>query len=107
MTDTTKANTKSYWLSWWQTRALGGFELYSPWWISGSRYDGAQSICAAVRAASEDDAQRVVIHSYDKSPDEIEFRFVEEMKTGVSPFTDRFPRADWMRWDEPAESTAP
>lgn len=95
---------KNFWVSWWQNRELGPFELHSPWWVSGSRGLGPstfdESIVAAVKAEDEAAARQVVVDSYDKSPDEIEFRFVEERPNDWEPFSDRFPRAEWMKWEK-------
>jgi len=87
-----------FWVSWWSLHQFGSFELHSPWWISGERDDGAVSVCAAVRAVSEAAAMDIVSACYDTRPDSIEFRFVEQREGIWSPFTDRFPRAEWMQW---------
>lgn len=90
---------KSYWLSWWTTDEHGGFELHWPWWISGYR-DDASSICAAVRAESEDAAREIVLASYDKRPGDVEFRFVEKRPDDWTPYNDRFKKGDWMpEWE--------
>jgi hypothetical protein len=94
---------KNWWVSWWCPRdQLASFELHSPWWISGERIaDGAQSICAAVQAATEDRAKALIGLSYDepKDGDTIEWRFINEQPDDWSPFNDRFQRAHWMQWD--------
>lgn len=54
---TTTDPGRPYWVSWYQTKTLGPFELHTPWWVSGWRLDdGGDSICAAVMAADEDAA---------------------------------------------------
>lgn len=94
--------TKPFWLS-WESRdphGLGTFELSSPWWISGYGDDSAL-ICAAVMAEDEDSAIDIVIASFDEPrPDglDIDWRFVNEREPGWSPFSERFPKADWMVW---------
>ncbi len=88
----------AYWISWWLTEADGAFELHSPWWISGVRDDGAQSVVAAVRAESEAAAQEAVSASYDRRPATLEWRFCERRPEDWAPFGSRFRRADWMRW---------
>ncbi len=99
MTTTIPDDRVPYWVSWWQTDALGPFELHTPWWISGSTMDGdASSICAAVMAADEDAAREAVRASFDERPDRLEFRFVTAKPQGWSPYCDRFQPADWMRW---------
>lgn len=91
-----------WWVSWWHLCGLGEFELTSPWWISGFRDSGdgsdADSICAAVLAATPDAAREVVLSSYDVRPAALGWRFVEQMPADWSPFCDRFPQADWMGW---------
>lgn len=95
-----------FWVSWYARAEYGEFELHSPWWISGWRLsDDARTICAAVMASDEEAAQEAVYASYDVRPSGIEFRFVEPQDSYWIQFSDRFPRADWMRWPEmqPAE----
>lgn len=91
---------KSYWVSWFHTpETLGGFELHSPWWVSGLRCsDDADTVVAAIHADHEEGARDRVLRSYDVRPDDVEWRFVEERPDSWSPFCDRFPQADWMQW---------
>jgi hypothetical protein len=90
-----------FWVSWYNTEPLEQFELHSPWWISGSRSsDGAETICAAITAATESDAKETVLASYDNRPEHIEWRFCEARPVEWSPFGDRFPRAAWMDWTD-------
>lgn len=95
---------RRWWVSWYSpVELMGKFELHSPWWISGETGDGAKhTICAAIAAHSEGDAQQTVKESYDDCPPPIEWRFVEERPADWSPFGERFPRADWMQWPPPA-----
>lgn len=102
-----KLSMKNFWLSWWHPSSLSndndmGFELYSPWWIFGSRgfteETDASAICAAVKANSEDEAKEVIFKCYDNRPDELEFRFCEEKPQDWSPYSSRFQSADWMVW---------
>ena len=89
-----------YWVSWWQDLSIG-FELCSPWWESGYRRAGdveQASICAAIMAENDVDAQRRVAAAHDREPHHLEFRFANERAADWSPFCDRFPRADWMHW---------
>lgn len=78
----------------------GKFELHYPWWVSGERCsDGAHTIVAAIPVELEEEAQAVVMESYDHKPAyevELEIRF-NDLKTG-SPFCERFPRRAWMKW---------
>jgi hypothetical protein len=95
---TTKLSRR-FWVSWWMTDASGAFELHAPWWISGERMDGAQSVCAAIVARDEDDARTVVRTSHDNPGADLEWRFVEERPTDWSAFSGRFRRAGWMKWE--------
>ncbi|HEY9417904.1 MAG TPA: hypothetical protein VIQ30_24355 [Pseudonocardia sp.] len=84
-----------YWVSWWCQTA---FEYHGPWWISGEGPLGS-SVVAAVHAVSEREAMRVIEDAHDNGGAEIEWRFVDEREPDWSPFaSDRFPRAEWMRW---------
>jgi hypothetical protein len=93
---------KNYWVSWYGNH-LGKFTVFTPWWISGWRVmsDGSDDpiFCAAIKASSEEQAKLKVAMAYDVSPgDNIEFRFVSERPEEWAPFSDRFPKADWMKW---------
>jgi hypothetical protein len=88
---------KPFWISWWSTDVA--FTLHTPWWISGHRGDdGADSICAAVRAEDEDAAKALVQAAHDDPSVAIEWRFVGERPADWTPFSDRFQRAAWMEW---------
>ena len=91
----TKTKKPAWWISWYHPRSLGAFELHSPWWISGLA-DRGRTIVAAVRAKDEDAAYELIYAAYDERPKHIEFRFCQVLNG--SPFTDRFPKADWMKW---------
>ena len=92
---------KIYWVSWYDLH-YGKWELHSPWWVSGERlHDGAQTICAAIRAPSPDAAMIMIEQAHDEPrPLPLEFRFVDERPDDWSPFCDRFQRAAWMKWTE-------
>lgn len=89
---------KKYWISWEAKAEYGSFTLNSPWWISGYGVDSHPTICAAIKTHMNPDA--FIRLSYDKPPHGIQFRFIEEKPDDWSPFSDRFEKADWMRWDE-------
>jgi len=99
-----------YWVSWYCPEdMMGKFELHSPWWISGETMDEPMSftICAAVMATSEDQAKLKVIMSHDapyvsRASTETVWRFASLKPDDWSPFTDRFPKADWMQWPQAA-----
>lgn len=90
----------NYWISWYSSKALGPFELHSPWWISGYVCDSENTptICAAVRAPDEHGARELVMKSYDKRPEKLDWRFCESRDPNWCPYGDRFPRAEWMKW---------
>jgi hypothetical protein len=98
---------RSWWVSWYGIPGVAGeFEYHGPWWITGSRGDWP-TIVAAVQAPTEGAARGVILSSYDSEPADLEWRFVEERPADWDPFdgtSDRFPRADWMRWPYPAEA---
>lgn len=88
-----------FWISWWMTESTGAFTLENPWWISGVRVsDEAESVCAAVMAADEEDAMRVILAAHDNPKTDLEWRFVEQREDGWAPFSSRFQRVEWMRW---------
>lgn len=89
----------NYWVSWYCPAELyGKFELHSPWWVSGEDAEGRYTICAAIKAGSDDGARETIYECYDDRPSSIEFRFVEERPDDWLPFNDRFPQAGWMKW---------
>ena len=89
---------RRYWVSWWAKVEHGPFEIHSPWWFTGFNEDEDHSVCAAIQAKDEDDAMEKVFASYDIRPEHLDFRFVEERPADWTPFSDRFPRRDWMQW---------
>lgn len=92
---------RKFWLSWYHTDDIGEFELHTPWWLSGHRSsDEAATICAAITAEDEDGAKEKVMSSYDDRPDSLEWRFCKEQEKGWSPFSGRFPRGKWMKWND-------
>ena len=92
---------RPFWVSWYAHAVP--FEWNGPWWISGCRGDGVDTICAAVMATSEEDARQKIVKAHDK-PVELEWRFSNEQAADWMPFCERFPGADWMRWPWPTES---
>ncbi len=93
----TKLDGKQWWLSWYAP-AGEGWALWFPWWVSGYDPEDRDIIVAAVIADSEDEAKQVIYDAYDKTPDSLEWRFVNELEEGRSAFSDRFRRAEWMVW---------
>lgn len=95
-----------YWISWTSVMEdEGGFELHSPWWVSGwsiTEDDKEESIfVGAIRADSEEDAWAKIAAAYDTPPEKgVNQRFIEELK---APYpweheSPRFPLGDWMDW---------
>lgn len=99
---TTTTTTKNWWVSWYDTR-YGKWEYHGPWWVSGERCDdGAKTICAAVRAPTEEAAKRIIMDSHDApKPGNLEWRFIEEQASDWNPYNDRFRKAGWMKWSLP------
>lgn len=105
---------KNFWVSWYQSSTP--FTLESPWWVTGSRFITSRlafdeekeqdTICAAVQAADRQGATDVIIAAHDTPPRDLEWRFIEERPTGWSPFCDRFPRGDWMKWPAAAPTSS-
>lgn len=95
----------SWWISWYSIEPLKTLELHSPWWISGYRPESDDSytpiIVAAVRAPTEEAAWAVVDAAYDEDGPEFERRFCEELGDR-EPFSDRWPKAEWMTWTDTA-----
>lgn len=91
----------AYWLSWYHRQDYPSFELAWPWWVTGQRLsDGADTICAAIRADSESDALMAVRAAYDTDPGVLQVRFIEERPDGWTPYGDRFSKASWMpEWE--------
>lgn len=86
--------TPWWWVSW---TGVESFTYHGPWWCSGYDARDRPIFCAAIAARTEDAAQSTVEKAYDEFSD-LEWRFVKEQPAERSPFTDRFPRASWMRW---------
>lgn len=64
--------------------------------MQGNSDDG-KVIFAAIEAPGEIQARATVFAAQDV-PHEIAFSFVKQKPDDWSPFTDEFPRADWMQW---------
>lgn len=88
---------RGWWISWYSpdSTPLSTFELHSPWWRSGYS-DDATILVAAVLADDEAAAWALIESSYD-NPTTITRRFCEPLDE--SPFSSRWPRADWHAWD--------
>ena len=93
----------NYWVSFWSSREnLPHFEYHGPWWISGEDSQDRFSICAAVRASSEEDAESIIGKAFDDGYCVDEWRFINGRPDDWDPFAnDRFLRNDWMKWPYP------
>lgn len=87
---------ENWWLSWYEP-LVGTFTMTWPWWITGERADGYLTICAAVRAKTEQDAKLIISDMVDA---DVEWRFCERKHRYWLPFNERFKREGWMEWPE-------
>lgn len=95
-----------FWLSWTARPKDGPFTIHSPWWISG-QIDSRDTICAAIKADSVEEAKKKVLVCFDNPPGDLDWRFAQERPDNWSPWdvkspgdTPRFARRPWMKWDE-------
>lgn len=104
---------RPFWLSWYASaQPLTQFEYHGPWWISGSRDEGddsvTQIVCAAVMATSEKNAQDIIRRAHDEPRAKPEWRGEPQARAhDWAPFCDRFRRAKWMRWPWPGADGEP
>lgn len=91
------AEEKLWWISWYQPTEDERPLTFPPneailgWWNSGSRCsDNAHTICAVVRAETEEEAKAAVRKDWPEAED---WRFCGE--TGGLP-GNRFPLGEWM-----------
>lgn len=91
---------RRWWVSWYGEN--GVFCLHSPWWIAGFRGSKPDDyiFVAAVQASTFPKAQSAIRDAHDDPGAVIEWRFIEPRKPTWSPFNQRFPRAEWMKWDD-------
>lgn len=99
---------RNFWASFYCTEErLGDFEYHGPWYVSGEGATDsgawAMSVCVALRADSEEEVRAIIARSFDDGEGPAEWRFIEERPTDWKPFSERFPRAPWMRWPWPEE----
>lgn len=89
---------KLQWISWYQPTADYRPLTFPPnqailgWWCTGESANGDATLCALVRADSEEKAQDAVKHDW---PEADEWRFCEER--GNTELGSRFPPNDWMK----------
>jgi hypothetical protein len=97
------------WISWWQPAGDYRPLSYPPnaailgWWCTGSNERNGSSICALVKADTEDAAKAAVSIDW---PEAESWRFCEPRES--AKLSDRFPLGDWMvqRFDD-AKAQAP
>ena len=100
------ARRRGWWVGWYMPTELAPtFEGHFPWWESGYAPDEHSNftigtMVGAVLADSADAAKAFVVASFDVPP-EVEWRWEPE-PIARSPFSDRFPQAEWMAWDPEA-----
>lgn len=94
----TKLDGKRWWVSWYSESSA--FALWFPWWVSGFDSRDRDTIVAAVIADTEEEAKEIIFSAYDTRPSHIEWRFLNELPDGASPYSDRFRKADWHVWPE-------
>jgi hypothetical protein len=89
---------KQWWLSWYHSPLDSPFTYNGPWWISGGTLDDPPrtTVVAAVRARTKTGAWQQIATAYDERPKHLEERFCDEFEG--SPYSERFPQADWMQW---------
>lgn len=97
-----------YWISWYGRN--GTFEYEGPWWITGQTMDDPPQdiFCAAVKGYDEDDAWSTIFNAHDEGAVEkhgIQMRFVSRRNKNWSPFQERYPKAEWMKWPYPEEAS--
>lgn len=92
--------SKKFWCSF---EVLGSnlthFEYHGPWWVSWHTELPAGlglTICAAVIAENEEGAKRILGDAFDPGYSHEGWRFLDEKPSDWSPYSDRFPRAEWM-----------
>ncbi len=90
-----------FWISWrHNTNTQGPFNLQWPWWVEG--VNGDDIIYAAVIAKSPRRAKHIIHQAYANREAEMEveldYRFFEVKPEAWTPFSERFPRQDWMVW---------
>jgi len=101
---------RSWWMRFYVDAAeMPHFEYHGPWWTSGYAPDADGNytrhiICAAVVAASEVDARRVIEGAFDAGHTLAQWDASMLTRPDWTPFSDRFPREEWMRWPWPVAS---
>ena len=100
---------RKWWVRfYWCPEKHGSFCLCTPWWETGigGNEPEYRTICAAIKARDEEHAKEIVVCSFDKLPEDLNFSFVEPRPDDWDPLANeggRFPPAEWMQecWDRP------
>lgn len=94
-----------WWVSWYQPVGQP-FELIHPWWrIDGRDTAGREAYCAALICMDEA-AARAAIEDVQGGSVPVLWRFVTRKENDWEPFSERFPRAEWMVWPVQKSSLA-
>lgn len=89
---------KNWWVSFYINEQESIWEIHSPWcFTSIPDMYGFVTICAAVKAATPEEAKQYIQGCIEKG-DIDRWRFVEPRPDNWSPFSDRFRKRDWMVW---------
>lgn len=85
----------------------GSFEYEGPWWETGFEpgENGRRTFVAAVMAFDAEAAKEVIVRAHDQ-PAEWGGEWSWARVLDGEPFSDRFPRAGWMRWPWPLGAPA-
>ena len=87
-----------FWISWYQPTEDHRPIAYPPnkailgWWNTGTRDDGAKTLCALVSSETDKTAKNAIKHDW---PEAEEWRFVSDKENTL--LNDRFPLSDWMK----------
>lgn len=93
------AGPGKFWISWHHKDEYSGPTLLCPWWKI-DHAEGGEAICAAIKATDAIEAREIVKRSLLNCPTRLRFRFCDVQADEWHPFSGRFPRADWMIWNE-------
>lgn len=107
-TQTTRRAKFPFWVSWNHRPRHGTFVADFPCWLTysyiGYGRGSYAAYCASAMARDDDEARDIIFRAHRKRPPAIDFRFVDKKRADWSPFSRRFPRADWMVWPEAAKA---
>lgn len=98
---------KKWWVSWF-AHPFVGFTLTSPWWLvdvssgvgkalGSAKFEASHGGVITAHVIAESDAQaRQLIIAAHEVPVVLTFRFTTRQGKYWTPFSQSFPRADWM-----------